>query len=83
LLENFFNKRDRELVEDHEKRTKPITMRRVAKLRMPKNRSRKQSIETVNLEDTSLEVRTPLKHNNGTPNDYLGKTKNQRSFELL
>ena len=70
LLENFFNKRDREVIESLEKRNKPVTMHKIAQLKMHPQRSRKQSIETVNLDESSLEMRhSSTKQANGTPDD--------------
>jgi hypothetical protein len=62
-MENFFNKRDRELIDDAEKRIKPAIMQKIKtritqlKIEPQPKRSRKQSIETVFKEDSSLEYR--------------------------
>jgi hypothetical protein len=62
-MENFFNKRDRELIDDAEKRIKPAKMQKIKtritqlKIESQPKRSRKQSIETVLKEESSLEYR--------------------------
>jgi hypothetical protein len=60
LLENFFNKRDRELIEEAEKRVKPAAMKKIKskitqlKIKPQTKRSRKSSIETILKEESSL-----------------------------